>query len=673
MERKPFLGVAYYPEAWDRSQICEDLDNMVRHGVGCVRIGEFAWKTMEPQEGKFDFSLFRKVVDECKKRGIYVIMGTPAACPPVWLSKKHPGVYAQFIDGTQGHNGSRRLTCFADENYIYYGDRITEMMAREFGGDENVIGWQIDNEINAVLNEAGCVCPSCVAMFRKWAEKRFGGDIEKFNREVCTGVFSTGADSFDELDRPYKQWTNPGYKALWLQFKQWQALEYISRQRGIIKKYSSAPVGTDTMPTFSALSYAETSRRMDVMQFNHYYYGNYPDVEMWLNYLYNCRKEPFWLTETSCCWNGSERSNYMRPAGFVEMNGWFALVSGAENVNYWLWRTHYGAHELMHGAVIQSNGRDSHVSAEVMRLSREIKEHSDFIADTRPVYSGLYVMLSGEADIEFTTQSLYDLDGSVFRYASAAAGKIARPLLERRLRPAFIPENGDFSDGKVLFTPFITCLENDALGEKILRWVRGGGIWIAGPLTDIRTAAHAKYRDKATGVLEEAADAVIEFTLPAYKKGDGGAKTIGIDYLGVSSEAEQFCFDAIKPGAKAKTIMTYENESYLDGYAAAAETPYGKGKIIMLGCLPCGETLCALIENAAAGTGIKPFAKASRNVSVICREGGYGVVYAFTETNCEKGAFTVPFDGTDILSGKKYKEGAEETINPYGVVLLKKD
>ena len=93
----------------------------------------------------------------------------------------------------------------------------------------------------------------------------------------------------------------------------------------------------------------------------------------------------------------------------------------------------------------------------------------------------------------------------------------------------------------------------------------------------------------------------------------------------------------------------------------------------MLGCLPCGETLCALIENAAAGTGIKPFAKASRNVSVICREGGYGVVYAFTETNCEKGAFTVPFDGTDILSGKKYKEGAEEAINPYGVVLLKKD
>ena len=72
MSIKPFLGVAYYPEAWDESQIESDLDNMVRYGIGCVRIAEFAWKTMEPREGEFDFSLIRKVVDECKKRNIYV-------------------------------------------------------------------------------------------------------------------------------------------------------------------------------------------------------------------------------------------------------------------------------------------------------------------------------------------------------------------------------------------------------------------------------------------------------------------------------------------------------------------------------------------------------------------------------------------------------------------------
>ena len=148
-EITPFLGTAYYPEAWDASMVDEDLDKMCAYGIKCVRIAEFAWKNMEPEEGKFDFSLMRKVVDGCKKRGMYVIMGTPAACPPVWLSKKCPGVYAEYFDGKSGHHGARRLTCFSDPDYIYYGDRITEMMAREFGKDENVIGWQVDNEIDS--------------------------------------------------------------------------------------------------------------------------------------------------------------------------------------------------------------------------------------------------------------------------------------------------------------------------------------------------------------------------------------------------------------------------------------------------------------------------------------------------------------------------------------------
>ena len=92
MKENQFLGVAYYPEAWDRSQIDEDLDKMVEHGIGCVRIGEFAWKTMEPRLGEFDFSLFREVVDKCKTRGIKVIMGTPGATPPIWLSRMYPDI-----------------------------------------------------------------------------------------------------------------------------------------------------------------------------------------------------------------------------------------------------------------------------------------------------------------------------------------------------------------------------------------------------------------------------------------------------------------------------------------------------------------------------------------------------------------------------------------------------
>lgn len=43
MDTNTFLGVAYYPEAWDISQVETDLDKMRDYGIGCVRIAEFAW------------------------------------------------------------------------------------------------------------------------------------------------------------------------------------------------------------------------------------------------------------------------------------------------------------------------------------------------------------------------------------------------------------------------------------------------------------------------------------------------------------------------------------------------------------------------------------------------------------------------------------------------------
>ena len=49
--KPPYHGSAYYPESWPREQIDEDLDIMLAHGLNAVRVAEFAWSTMEPEEG----------------------------------------------------------------------------------------------------------------------------------------------------------------------------------------------------------------------------------------------------------------------------------------------------------------------------------------------------------------------------------------------------------------------------------------------------------------------------------------------------------------------------------------------------------------------------------------------------------------------------------------------
>ena len=55
---KIWLGAAYYPEAWTDEVIAEDIRKMKELGINVVRMAEFAWSTMEPREGEFDFRIF---------------------------------------------------------------------------------------------------------------------------------------------------------------------------------------------------------------------------------------------------------------------------------------------------------------------------------------------------------------------------------------------------------------------------------------------------------------------------------------------------------------------------------------------------------------------------------------------------------------------------------------
>ncbi|MDY4593358.1 MAG: beta-galactosidase, partial [Eubacteriales bacterium] len=101
------LGVDYYPEQWDSAIMEADMDRILELGCNVIRIGEFAWHQMEPEEGKFDFSYFDGVIDMAKKKGLQIIFGTPTATPPAWLIHKHPDILSQFPDGSSRAFGGR--------------------------------------------------------------------------------------------------------------------------------------------------------------------------------------------------------------------------------------------------------------------------------------------------------------------------------------------------------------------------------------------------------------------------------------------------------------------------------------------------------------------------------------------------------------------------------------
>src|SRR5438132_2572382 len=98
-EQMMTIGVYYYPEAWPEDQWERDIANIKKMGFEYIHVAEFAWAVMEPEEGRFDFTWLDKTVELAKKHGLKVVMCTPSATPPVWLSRKHPEILMIRADG----------------------------------------------------------------------------------------------------------------------------------------------------------------------------------------------------------------------------------------------------------------------------------------------------------------------------------------------------------------------------------------------------------------------------------------------------------------------------------------------------------------------------------------------------------------------------------------------
>ena len=69
-----YYGVDYYPEHWPRERWGTDARLMREAGVDLVRMAEFAWALLEPDEGSYDFEWLDASIDLLGQQGIASIL-----------------------------------------------------------------------------------------------------------------------------------------------------------------------------------------------------------------------------------------------------------------------------------------------------------------------------------------------------------------------------------------------------------------------------------------------------------------------------------------------------------------------------------------------------------------------------------------------------------------------
>ena len=113
---------------------------------------------------------------------------------------------------------------------------MVEELARHYGNDKRIIGWQIDNESRIFYDHN----KDAQQRFRNWLQARYGS-IDKLNQTWGTAFWSQQYNNFSQINVPLRsQWgMNLNQVLDHDRFTAWETASFIDDQARMIRKYAA--------------------------------------------------------------------------------------------------------------------------------------------------------------------------------------------------------------------------------------------------------------------------------------------------------------------------------------------------------------------------------------------------------------------------------------------------
>ena len=584
------LGVDYYPEQWDSAIMEADMDRILELGCNVIRIGEFAWHHMEPEEGKFDFSYFDGVIDMAKKKGLQIIFGTPTATPPAWLIRKHPDILSQFPDGSSRAFGGRHTSCYSSLPYWEHCTRIVTELARHYKDEKAIVAWQIDNELGHEGSDQ-CWCPRCRAKFQNFLSEKFGGDISALNETYGTAFWSQEYNSFAEIPLPTPTIAthNPALRLDWERFCSWNIRSFAAFQAKLLHEIIPGAVVMHDFPgggLGKRVDYSGVAQELDRVAYNNYpVWGGQKEplspseIAFGLDYIRGLRGENFWITEAIMGAQGHDITGFLPRPNQAKLWSWQGMAHGCEGLMYFRYRGAIkGAEQFCYG-ILDADNIPRRRFFEVQSFFREVRPYEQVL--TTPVHSDVAILYDFDALASFRIQQqscLLDCEREMKRLHSC--------LFRVGQSVDVIPASRDFSHCKLVLVPNLIVTDPD-FAARLKAYVARGGVAVVTYRTAVKDRDNNLVFGKTIPVdcgdllglyVEETESVQAYDCIPI--AGEKGSGTAGIFR------------DMVVPQG-AQVLWRYDDPFYRS-YAAITRNAYGQGAAYYLGTTPDQATLDAL-------------------------------------------------------------------------------
>lgn len=657
-------GTYYYPEQWPRWQWERDLKRIRGLGFEFTHFAEFAWASMEPEEGVFNFGWLDTALLIAEKHKLKVILCTPSAAPPAWLTTKYPETLVVNESGVRLQHGARQFASWASNKYREFCSRITLELAKRYGHNKNVWGWQIDNEPSH--SNGYDYSPAAAANFRAWLQKKYK-HIDSLNNSWANTFWSQWYNNFDQIPIPIPSLSGRVNPHALLDFKRYtadEAASFIHMQQKILREHVSAQqwITTNVMPEYSMVD-PRRLHQLDLVTFTRYLVPAYGMLEGEQGFRMGGNNTISFSSDYIRSAKGQVAVMELQPGqvnwgkynpqtypGAVRMWVYHVFASGNAFVCNYRFRQPLAGIEQYHYGVMQTDG---------VSLSRSGKEYVDAVNEIKAL-RGQYSPRSVPADyaarktailmnpdnrweMEYQPQTnQWDFMNHVRKYYNAVKSFTA-PV-------DFISDTTDLKAYPVVIAPAYQLVSARLINKWKQYVLQGGHLVLSCRTAQKDMEAHFWEAPLQAPIHELTGIGEIFFDmLPDDKMGTINAGNRSFKWNNWA--------DVITP-ANATVWATYSNE-YYKGKAAVISRKLGKGTVTYIGAdTDDGSLEKEMLKNVFAQAGIA-INVLPNGVSLEWRDGFWvGMNYSSKEVQ-----LTLPPNATIITGNDK--------LPPAGVVVWK--